>query len=75
MLFLSLISYPQFVNLASGSDLPVGHGLQSCTEELQHAQFDYNGRQVVLVDTPGFDDTKRSDTEVLKLIAAFLTTT
>ena len=27
-----------------------------------------------MIDTPGFDDTTRSDTDVLKLIAAFLET-
>jgi len=37
--------------------------------------FTIDGRPVVLIDTPGFDDTKMSDTDVLKLIAAFLATT
>ncbi|KAI1747909.1 P-loop containing nucleoside triphosphate hydrolase protein [Xylaria castorea] len=31
--------------------------------------------RVYLVDTPGFDDTNRSDTEVLRTLAAWLTTT
>jgi len=31
-------------------------------------------RRVVLIDTPGFDDTARSDTDVLKMITAFLET-
>ena len=31
-----------------------------------------NGKRVVLVDTPGFDDTHKNDTEVLKSIAGFL---
>jgi len=50
--------------------------LESCTTEVQRANlFTLDGRGVVLVDTPGFDDTSRSDTEVLKMIAAFLATT
>ena len=36
--------------------------------------FYLDGRRVVLIDTPGFDDTTRSDTDVLKLVAAFLET-
>jgi hypothetical protein len=36
--------------------------------------FDLDGRRVVLIDTPGFDDTTRSDTDILKMIAAFLAT-
>jgi hypothetical protein len=36
--------------------------------------FYLDGRRVVLIDTPGFDDTSKSDTDVLKLIAAFLET-
>lgn len=36
-------------------------------------QYD-DGRTIYLVDTPGFDDTTRSDTDVLKDIAFFLST-
>jgi hypothetical protein len=50
-------------------------GLESCTAEVQLAdRFVLDGRKVILIDTPGFDDTLRSDTEVLKMIAAFLAT-
>lgn len=31
-----------------------------------------DGKEVTLVDTPGFDDTLRSDTEILQLIASWL---
>ena len=34
--------------------------------------FTHNGRQVHLVDTPGFDDTNRTDTDVLKDLAYWL---
>ncbi|KAF9781313.1 P-loop containing nucleoside triphosphate hydrolase protein, partial [Thelephora terrestris] len=64
-----------FINLVSGSNLGVGKGLRSCTEAVQIAgAFYLDGRRVVLIDTPGFDDTSKSDTDVLKLIAAFLET-
>ena len=50
--------------------------LESCTAEVQLAdKFVLDGREVILIDTPGFDDTNKSDTDILKLIAAFLATT
>jgi len=64
-----------FINLVSGSDLGVGKGLRSCTNAVQlGGDFDLDGRYVVLIDTPGFDDTTTSDTDILKMIAAFLAT-
>ena len=54
-------------------NLRVGVGLESCTAEVQVAdEFTLDGRTVTLIDTPGFDDTTKSDTEILKLIAFFL---
>ncbi|TFY83408.1 hypothetical protein EWM64_g597 [Hericium alpestre] len=62
--------------MASGSHLGVGFGLESCTSDVQTAQaFELDGRRVMLIDTPGFDDTSKSDTDILKLIASFLQTT
>lgn len=50
--------------------------LMACTEEVQLAdEFTLDGRRVVLIDTPGFDDTTKSDTQVLRMIADFLATT
>ena len=51
-------------------------GLESCTAEVQLSDvFTLDGREVVLIDTPGFDDTSKSDAEILQTIAAFLTST
>ncbi|KAG6333804.1 hypothetical protein ID866_5282 [Astraeus odoratus] len=62
-----------FINVASGSDLRVGMGLESCTDEVQTSvPFSVSGRQVVLLDTPGFDDTNLTDTDVLRIISAYL---
>ncbi|KAG9080872.1 hypothetical protein FRC06_006047 [Ceratobasidium sp. 370] len=63
-----------FANTASGGDcLTVGHGVKSCTEEVEKTEvFMIDGRPVVLVDCPGFDDTILSDAEILKRIAEFL---
>ena len=38
-------------------------------------EFIVNGRRVVLIDTPGFDDTTISDTDILKMISLNLQTT
>ena len=49
--------------------------MESCTADVQVAdKFTLDGRSVTLIDTPGFDDTTTSDTEILKMIAAFLAT-
>ena len=65
----------QFINKASDSHLVVGKDLESCTAEVALANvFNLDGRRVILIDTPGFDDTTQSDTDILKLIAAFLAT-
>jgi len=61
------------VNQASKSHFKVGEELDSCTSSVQETEeFILDGRRVVLVDTPGFDDSVQSDTDVLKSIAAFL---
>jgi len=66
----------QFINLVSHSSLRVGMNLESCTDEDQLAdEFTIDGRRVVLIDTPGFDDTTKSDTDILRMIADFLATT
>jgi len=60
----------------SGSDLRIRTDLVSCTAEAQLADgFTLDGRQVILIDTPGFDDTNKSDTDILELIAVFLPVT
>ncbi|QRV78132.1 50S ribosome-binding GTPase [Ceratobasidium sp. AG-Ba] len=62
-----------FVNDASGGKLAVGHKSHACTQDVGNSpEFQVNGRKVVLFDTPGFDDTHLSDTEILKRIAGFL---
>lgn len=65
-----------FINLVSGSSFPVGEGLESCTTSVQATlPFHLDGRKVTLIDTPGFDDTTIKDTDVLAMIAAYLSFT
>jgi predicted GTPase len=62
-----------FINLISGSTLGVSDSMESCTSTVQASiPFELGGQTVTLIDTPGFDDTNRSDADVLKMIAMFL---
>ncbi|KIK57233.1 hypothetical protein GYMLUDRAFT_263288 [Collybiopsis luxurians FD-317 M1] len=61
-----------FTNLAGGSKFLVGDGLESCTSQVQFHTFDFQGTDVTLIDVPGFDDTSKSDIDVLKIISDFL---
>ena len=38
-------------------------------------RFNLNGRQVVLIDMPGFDETGKSEMDTLRSIATFLAST
>ncbi|KAI0789961.1 P-loop containing nucleoside triphosphate hydrolase protein [Abortiporus biennis] len=65
-----------FINLVSGGDFATGEGLFSCTNQVSSSNpFEIAGRRVVLIDTPGFDDSTLSDTKVLQMIALYLSMT
>ncbi|KAF8441309.1 P-loop containing nucleoside triphosphate hydrolase protein [Boletus edulis BED1] len=63
-----------FVRLASGYDIRIGHELKSCTKDVLAIRLRdrESGQHIVLVDTPGFDDTYNSDLEILNLISDWL---
>ncbi|KAF8416815.1 P-loop containing nucleoside triphosphate hydrolase protein [Tirmania nivea] len=62
-----------FIQTATGDrSVGVNHGLRSCTREVEVHSVRIDGFQVNLIDTPGFDDHKRSETEVLQTIATYL---
>ena len=50
----------------------VGHDLVSCTSEISIIKMTFPGYNIVFVDTPGFDDTNKSDSEILKMISDWL---
>ena len=56
----------------------MGHGLKSCTATVQpfivNLSPDEFGdpRRLVLVDTPGFDDSYEEDSEILRRISVWL---
>lgn len=64
-----------FIDVATEQDgKTVGHGLESKTSDIRAVRYKHPAmnEEVVLVDTPGFDDTHKPDTEILKLIAEWL---
>ncbi|KAG6826662.1 hypothetical protein H0H92_014935 [Tricholoma furcatifolium] len=65
-----------FINILIGQKVAsVGHDLQSHTAHIQHYTFthpDLPNRRVVIIDTPGFDDTDIDDREILRRIAIWL---
>jgi len=52
--------------------MTVGHDLHSRTKEVKHVScshpFDSSKPRVILVDTPGFDDTHMEDSQVMARI-------
>lgn len=68
------IEKKQFINLLCGTDeMKIGRGLKSCTADVKVSKAKiFNDRPVCFIDTPGFDDTKKSDAEILKTVSSFL---
>ncbi len=59
--------------------MSVNHGLKSCTQEIECATITlpehhakWPSRRLVLVDTPGFNDTKQGEFEILRKISVWL---
>lgn len=66
-----------FINNAIGwEEMAVGHQLMSCTQRLQHIILPGTesdpSRRIILLDTPGFDDTYIDDVEILRRISVWL---
>jgi len=67
-----------FIDVATQQDgHTVGHKLESETSDIRAVRVDHpiTGSPVVLVDTPGFDDSSKSDVEILTMIAGWLVKT
>ncbi|KAH6629648.1 P-loop containing nucleoside triphosphate hydrolase protein [Boeremia exigua] len=61
-----------FINKLAKGSVVEGHGVRSETSDCQIVQVAVGSDVVALVDTPGFDDTQRSDSEILEQIVEFL---
>ncbi|KAF4337929.1 hypothetical protein FBEOM_8184 [Fusarium beomiforme] len=63
-----------FISKCTDKSVTIGHDMISCTSIVDVYPYEVTADfTVYLIDTPGFDDTGRSDTEVLSEIAAWLT--
>ena len=67
----------QFIKLLSGdASVVTSDGVESETSEIRDIRFvdRATGRNVIIVDTPGFDDSRQgvTDTDILKKITQFL---
>ncbi|KAL4886535.1 P-loop containing nucleoside triphosphate hydrolase protein [Aspergillus karnatakaensis] len=61
-----------FISKLIGEDIGIGHDLTSYTKGVGIHSMALEDRLVYLIDTPGFNDTWRSDTEILKEISFIL---
>ena len=53
----------------------VGDDLMPCTSSIRHVIIPHptdEGRRIILVDTPGFNDTYISEADILECIALWL---
>ncbi|EDR05774.1 uncharacterized protein LACBIDRAFT_294760 [Laccaria bicolor S238N-H82] len=68
-----------FINKLMGQSVAyVNDSVESCTQEVQAfvcLHPDGSERKIVLIDTPGFNDSGRTDYEVLKIITDWLVKT
>ncbi|KAF2127836.1 hypothetical protein P153DRAFT_344245 [Dothidotthia symphoricarpi CBS 119687] len=61
-----------FINKLADSSVVEGHGLRSETKTCDVVRVGVGRHEIAVVDTPGFDDTSRSDAEILEGIVEFL---
>ncbi|KAL4063366.1 P-loop containing nucleoside triphosphate hydrolase protein [Scleroderma yunnanense] len=62
-----------FINKLTGMPRDdAANDLMSCTKDLEEFRVSTSSGTYVFVDTPGFDDTCRSDREILEMIAHWL---
>ena len=65
----------QFIKLASGLEIAVGHDLEPCTEYFGITRIPGPHYDIVLVDTPGFDALDLSEANILESLSNWLRTT
>ena len=64
----------QFINTLTGNaEKSKASGHSSATQNVTEYTIMYRGLRLVLVDTPSFGDTRRSDMETLRITADWLT--
>lgn len=61
-----------FIRDVTGLDVNISHGIESETQDISVYDIVLDGRTISLIDTPGFDDTYRSDAVVLDQVSSWL---
>ncbi|KAH7189594.1 uncharacterized protein B0J16DRAFT_117437 [Fusarium flagelliforme] len=62
-----------FIAKCSGKKIEIGHSQNSCTSVVDVYPYEVSPDcTVYMIDTPGFDDSDKTDTQVLREIAAWL---
>jgi len=61
-----------FINQLVAGSVKEGHGMASETEKCQIVWVGIGAERVAIVDTPGFDDSSKSDSEILEEIVQYL---
>lgn len=64
-----------FISLCTNEPVVIGHTLLSCTSDPAMYSFKRKGQVVRLIDTPGFDDSRKPDVQILMDLAWYLTCT
>ncbi|KAI6104096.1 hypothetical protein F5141DRAFT_1126984 [Pisolithus sp. B1] len=71
-----MLNWTQFIDKVTGdAGDSVGHNLTSCTSEIRVTRYAIEGFNVVLADTPGYNDTSQSELEVPEMILNWLDST
>jgi len=65
----------EFIEMATGVTGLVGHGLASFTTGISVIRLSFPELDLCFVDTPGFDDTNKSDVDIFKMISDWLDST
>jgi len=61
-----------FINKLTGASVAEGKSLRSCTSTCKGIATTIGNTDVIVIDCPGFDDTVRSDTDILEEITKLL---
>jgi hypothetical protein len=73
-----LIAMRKFIETICGIEGRSGHSLESYTQGISVVKISFPERtafDICFVDTPGFDDTNRSDVEIFGMISEWLNNT
>lgn len=62
----------KFISNILGKDVGIGHDLMSCTKQILEYEVKHQEETIILVDTPGFDDSDVPDIVILKRLSDWL---